>query len=131
MSALPTIKADVEEGLCERACVMCACVSGDTPTRACACAHHAVDLSENPGLTSLDGIGKLAAMTKLDANSCGLTKLPDEIEGCAKLKELLLFKVGAPRHGMRPRASTAETNIRPPPCLRHRRRISSRSSLRA
>ena len=51
-----------------------------------------LDLSENPDLTSLDGIGKLSALEKLDANACGLVKLPEEIEGLSALTELLVYK---------------------------------------
>jgi len=64
LTALPTIAADVQE----------------------------LDVSENGTLTNLDGIGSLKALEKLDANSCEIVKIPDEIEGCAALEELLLFK---------------------------------------
>ena len=51
-----------------------------------------IDLSENESLTDLAGVGALTALEKLDANACMLTKVPDEIESCASLEELLLYK---------------------------------------
>jgi len=51
-----------------------------------------LDISENASLTGLDGIGRLSVLEKLDANSCALAKIPDEIEGCAALEELLIYK---------------------------------------
>ena len=51
-----------------------------------------LDLSENPDLTSVEGIGKLTSLEKLDANACGLVKLPEDIEGCVALTELLVYK---------------------------------------
>lgn len=50
-----------------------------------------LNISVNPDLTALDGIGKCTKLTKLDANSCGLVKVSDDISGCASLRELLLF----------------------------------------
>lgn len=49
-------------------------------------------LSENASLTSLDGIGEVTSLEKLDASGCGLAKIPDEIEKCTGLQELLLYK---------------------------------------
>lgn len=50
-----------------------------------------LNVSENGGLKSLDGIGGFKSLEKIDANSCGLTAIPAEIEGAAALEELLLF----------------------------------------
>lgn len=50
-----------------------------------------LDVSESKELADLAGIGALVEMTKFDANSCALTALPAEIEGCAALEELLVY----------------------------------------
>ena len=50
-----------------------------------------LDISDNGALTSLDGVGLLTSLVKLDASACGITAVPAEIEKCAKLEELLLF----------------------------------------
>lgn len=50
-----------------------------------------LDVSENSSLASLDGVGALVKLEKLDANSCGLTTVPAEIANCQALEELLLF----------------------------------------
>ena len=51
-----------------------------------------LNIADNELLSALDGVGALTELEKLDANSCALTKVPDEIEGCKSLKELLLYK---------------------------------------
>ena len=45
----------------------------------------ALVLAENKNLTSLEGVGNLKSLETLDANGCGLTTVPAEIEGCAAL----------------------------------------------
>jgi Leucine-rich repeat (LRR) protein len=50
-----------------------------------------LDISDNPSLESLDGVGKLTKLVKLDANGCRLTTVPSEIERCVNLEELLVY----------------------------------------
>lgn len=53
---------------------------------------HELDVSDNTTLKSLEGLGKLTVIERLDASGCGLTAVPDEIENCAgTLTEVLLF----------------------------------------
>ena len=50
-----------------------------------------LDISDNASLTSLDQVGSLTSLVKLDASACAITAVPAEIEKCTELEELLLF----------------------------------------